>query len=157
MKRLHVHVAVENLPQSIGFYSALFAAQPAVVKTDYAKWMLDDPRVNPQSRRGAARPASITSVFRLRTPTNSRRFMRGSIRPAAISSSKVKPPAVTRNRRNPGLMILLVSPGKPFSLPARAPPMAMAPVNAMPGCRTKSKARVAFRKPHRSPPPDAQL
>ena len=46
MKRLHVHVAVENLPQSIGFYSALFAAGPAVVKTDYAKWMLDDPRVN---------------------------------------------------------------------------------------------------------------
>jgi len=46
MKRLHVHVAVENLPQSIGFYSALFATQPAVVKTDYAKWMLDDPRVN---------------------------------------------------------------------------------------------------------------
>src|ERR1700676_3959078 len=46
MKRLHIHLAVENLPQSIGFYSALFAAQPAVVKTDYAKWMLDDPRVN---------------------------------------------------------------------------------------------------------------
>jgi hypothetical protein len=46
MKRLHVHMSVENLPQSIGFYSALFAAQPAVVKTDYAKWMLDDPRVN---------------------------------------------------------------------------------------------------------------
>ncbi|SHL89223.1 Glyoxalase/Bleomycin resistance protein/Dioxygenase superfamily protein [Bradyrhizobium lablabi] len=46
MKRLHVHVAVEDLPHSIGFYSALFAARPAVVKTDYAKWMLDDPRVN---------------------------------------------------------------------------------------------------------------
>ena len=46
MKRLHVHMAVENLSQSIGFYSALFAALPAVVKTDYAKWMLDDPRVN---------------------------------------------------------------------------------------------------------------
>jgi predicted enzyme related to lactoylglutathione lyase len=46
MKRLHVHVAVENLPHSIDFYSALFAAQPAVVKTDYAKWMLEDPRVN---------------------------------------------------------------------------------------------------------------
>ena len=46
MKRLHVHVAVEDLDRSIGFYSALFAAQPAVVKTDYAKWMLDDPRVN---------------------------------------------------------------------------------------------------------------
>jgi len=37
MKRLHVHVAVGNIPQSIGFYSALFAAQPAVVKPDYAK------------------------------------------------------------------------------------------------------------------------
>ena len=46
MKRLHVHVAVDDLTRSIGFYSALFAAQPSVVKTDYAKWMLDDPRVN---------------------------------------------------------------------------------------------------------------
>ena len=46
MKRLHVHVSVEDIPQSIAFYSALFAAKPSVVKTDYAKWMLDDPRVN---------------------------------------------------------------------------------------------------------------
>jgi hypothetical protein len=46
MKRLHVHVAVSDLSQSVGFYSALFAAQPTVLKTDYAKWMLDDPRVN---------------------------------------------------------------------------------------------------------------
>ena len=46
MKRMHVHVAVEDLGRSIGFYSALFHAQPAVVKSDYAKWMLDDPRVN---------------------------------------------------------------------------------------------------------------
>jgi catechol 2,3-dioxygenase-like lactoylglutathione lyase family enzyme len=46
MKRMHVHVAVADLKQSVGFYSALFAAEPAVIKTDYAKWMLDDPRVN---------------------------------------------------------------------------------------------------------------
>jgi catechol 2,3-dioxygenase-like lactoylglutathione lyase family enzyme len=46
MKRLHVHVAVHDLKQNIRFYSALFAAQPAVEKDDYAKWMLDDPRVN---------------------------------------------------------------------------------------------------------------
>src|SRR5687768_10006930 len=46
MKRLHVHVGVHDLAQSIRFYSALFAAQPAVKKDDYAKWMLDDPRVN---------------------------------------------------------------------------------------------------------------
>ncbi len=46
MKRMHVHVAVNDLHQSISFYSALFATQPTVVKADYAKWMLDDPRVN---------------------------------------------------------------------------------------------------------------
>ncbi|HKU95078.1 MAG TPA: ArsI/CadI family heavy metal resistance metalloenzyme [Vineibacter sp.] len=46
MKRMHVHMAVENLDQSIRFYSALFAAEPSVIKPDYAKWMLDDPRVN---------------------------------------------------------------------------------------------------------------
>jgi hypothetical protein len=46
MKRLHVHVAVDDLQRSIGFYSTLFAAQPSITKTDYAKWMLDDPRVN---------------------------------------------------------------------------------------------------------------
>ncbi len=46
MKRLHVHVSVDDLAQSIRFYSTLFAAEPAVIKPDYAKWMLDDPRVN---------------------------------------------------------------------------------------------------------------
>jgi catechol 2,3-dioxygenase-like lactoylglutathione lyase family enzyme len=46
MKRLHVHVAVDDLQRSIGFYSALFAARPSVTKPDYAKWMLEDPRVN---------------------------------------------------------------------------------------------------------------
>jgi catechol 2,3-dioxygenase-like lactoylglutathione lyase family enzyme len=46
MKRLHVHVAVRDLQQSIRFYSTLFAAQPTVTKEDYAKWQLDDPRVN---------------------------------------------------------------------------------------------------------------
>lgn len=46
MKRLHVHVGVSDLDRSISFYSALFAAEPSVRKSDYAKWMLDDPRVN---------------------------------------------------------------------------------------------------------------
>jgi catechol 2,3-dioxygenase-like lactoylglutathione lyase family enzyme len=46
MKRLHVHVAVSDLSRSVGFYSALFAMRPSVLKSDYAKWMLDDPRVN---------------------------------------------------------------------------------------------------------------
>ena len=46
MKRLHVHVGVSDLPASIRFYSTLFGADPTVTKGDYAKWMLDDPRVN---------------------------------------------------------------------------------------------------------------
>jgi catechol 2,3-dioxygenase-like lactoylglutathione lyase family enzyme len=46
MKRLHVHVSVNDLDQSVRFYSTLFAAEPTVLKGDYAKWMLDDPRVN---------------------------------------------------------------------------------------------------------------
>lgn len=46
MKRMHVHVSVASIDNAIGFYSALFAAKPAVVKADYAKWMLDDPRMN---------------------------------------------------------------------------------------------------------------
>lgn len=46
MKRFHVHVSVENLEQSIRFYSTVFAADPAVRQSDYAKWMLEDPRIN---------------------------------------------------------------------------------------------------------------
>ena len=54
MKRMHLHVSVENLAQSITFYNSLFGANPTVEKPDYAKWMLDDPLVNfAISQRGA--------------------------------------------------------------------------------------------------------
>ena len=46
MKRFHVHVSVPDLDASIRFYSTLFGTEPAVVKGDYAKWMLEDPRIN---------------------------------------------------------------------------------------------------------------
>lgn len=46
MKRFHLHVGVDNLDKSIQFYSTLFGQEPAKVKTDYAKWMLEDPRIN---------------------------------------------------------------------------------------------------------------
>ena len=46
MKRFHVHVGVDNLAESTRFYSAMFGAAPSVEKQDYAKWMLDDPRIN---------------------------------------------------------------------------------------------------------------
>lgn len=75
MKRLHVHVSVEDLAQSIQFYSTLFAAEPMVTKPDYAKWMLEDPRVNfaISTRSGAAgldhfgiqveTPAELSEVY----------------------------------------------------------------------------------------------
>src|SRR5271167_4962447 len=62
MKRLHVHVSVDNLDQSIRFYATLFAAEPSVVKDDYAKWMLDDPRVNFAISTGC-RPGGHASGF----------------------------------------------------------------------------------------------
>lgn len=46
MKRFHVHAHVDDLQASIAFYSKLFAAEPARLETDYAKWMLEDPRIN---------------------------------------------------------------------------------------------------------------
>jgi catechol 2,3-dioxygenase-like lactoylglutathione lyase family enzyme len=61
MKRMHLHVSVPDLAQSIDFYATLFGAPPSVVKPDYAKWMLDDPRVNfAISQRGA--PAGVDHV-----------------------------------------------------------------------------------------------
>lgn len=55
MKRLHVHVAVDDLERAVPFYATLFGAEPSVHKPDYAKWMLDDPRVNfAISQRGRA-------------------------------------------------------------------------------------------------------
>jgi catechol 2,3-dioxygenase-like lactoylglutathione lyase family enzyme len=53
MKRFHVHLSVDNLEANIKFYSTVFEAPPSVVQPDYAKWMLDDPRINfAISRRG---------------------------------------------------------------------------------------------------------
>ncbi len=57
MKRFHLHVGVTDLDASIAFYTNLFGAAPEVVKSDYAKWMLEDPRINfaISMREGAAK------------------------------------------------------------------------------------------------------
>ena len=62
MKRFHVHVTVEDLAQSIRFYSTLFATEPTVRKLDYAKWMLEDPRVNFAISTGASHGAGISHL-----------------------------------------------------------------------------------------------
>ena len=54
MKRFHVHAHVDDLPASTAFYTKMFGAEPARVETDYAKWMIEDPRINfAISTRGA--------------------------------------------------------------------------------------------------------
>ena len=57
MKRFHVNVSVEELDKSLDFYRTLFGVDPTVVKRDYAKWMLDDPKINlaVSQRDGATR------------------------------------------------------------------------------------------------------
>ena len=56
MKRFHVHVSVDNLSDSVRFYSALFNQAPTVEKSDYAKWMIEDPRINFAISKRGARP-----------------------------------------------------------------------------------------------------
>ena len=56
MKRFHVHMHVTDLDSSVRFYSTLFGEQPVVIKTDYAKWMLEDPRLNFAITSGAPKP-----------------------------------------------------------------------------------------------------
>ena len=62
MKRFHVHVSVDDLAQSTRFYSTLFAAEPTVVKDDYVKWMLDDPRVTFAISTRPGRAAGISHL-----------------------------------------------------------------------------------------------
>jgi catechol 2,3-dioxygenase-like lactoylglutathione lyase family enzyme len=62
MKRLHVHVSVDDLAASTRFYSTLFGAAPTVIKDDYAKWMLEDPRVNFAISTRAGRKVGISHL-----------------------------------------------------------------------------------------------
>ena len=62
MKRFHVHVTVDDLAQSVRFYSTLFATEPTVLKPDYAKWMLEDPRVNFAISTGASHASGISHL-----------------------------------------------------------------------------------------------
>ncbi len=70
MKRFRVHVSVDDLKQSIGFYSAPFAVDPSVIKTDHAKWMLDDALVDFAISTRGRQPGLDHLAFKQRTATN---------------------------------------------------------------------------------------
>ncbi len=152
MKRMHVHVAVEDLRRSIGFYSALFAARPAVVKSDYAKWMLDDPRVNFAISTRGREPGLDHLGIQVEEP---RRTARGLCPPARgrrrRSSSRGRPRAATPSRKSRGSTTPPASRGRPSSPPAKARITATAPASAMPAWRMPSPmpSPVAHRRPQR--------
>ena len=103
MKRFHVHLGVLDLAASIRFYSGLFGQAPTVEKGDYAKWMIDDPRINfAISQRGgdAARTAlaSIISACRSTAPTSSRACARSSPPPTRPRSPTSRTRAAATRR-----------------------------------------------------------
>ena len=145
MKRMHVHVGVEDLHRAIGFYSALFATQPAVVKPDYAKWMLDDPRVNFAISTRGKQPG----LDHLGIQVESQDELQEVYKQAAMSSSRATPLVVTRSRKSRGSTIRPASRGKPFSQRARARTTATGPGRVTRASRTKRYA--ASRKLPRYP------
>ncbi len=93
MKRFHVHVQVDDLAASTRFYAALFGAEPTVTKPDYAKWMLEDPRVNFAISARGARPGVNHLGFQLDTDEELR-AMRAQVE-AADSASLVEQQGTT--------------------------------------------------------------
>src|SRR4051812_29331193 len=117
MKRLHVHVSVDDLEQSRRFYSTLFAAEPTVVKDDYVKWMLADPRVNFAISTRAGRAAGISHLgiqAEDETERSGRRYSCRSAQPAATggTASDKQPAEHSRGRAVHGHGLCLVEPDR---------------------------------------------
>ena len=113
MKRLHVHLGVADLESSIRFYSALFAAEPSVRHADYAKWQLDDPRVNfaisTRGKKAGARPSRHPGRSRTRARRNRARGWR-SAELAALAADRT-PHAATPRATSTGPWIRRASRG----------------------------------------------
>ena len=105
MKRMHVHVAVEDLARSIGFYSALFHAQPAVVKSDYANWMLDDPRVNFAISTRGREPGLDHLGIQVEDKAELHDVYARLAKRAGQSLSRARPPVATPSPKSLGSMI----------------------------------------------------
>jgi hypothetical protein len=116
MKRFHVHVRVSALEQSIDFYSTLFGVPPAVLKADYAKWMLDDPRVNfAISTHAANAGLDHLSACRLNPMRISQPSLDASPQQAMPSLRRRVLRAVTRLAIRSGSLISAEFPGIRFS------------------------------------------
>jgi catechol 2,3-dioxygenase-like lactoylglutathione lyase family enzyme len=122
MKRLHVHVSVDNLDQSIRFYSTLFAAEPTVLKDDYAKWMLEDPRVNFAISKLPGRAAGISHLGIQAEDEGELADVYDRLTgPSGRSSKRKGPPAATPSRTNSGSPTRKACLGRRSSLTAKPP------------------------------------
>ena len=145
MKRLHVHVSVEDIPHSIAFYSALFAAKPSVVKTDYAKWMLDDPRVNFAISTRGREPG----LDHLGIQVERRSFTKSTAACAkreGTLSNRARRLAATPSPRSRGSMTPQASLGKPSTPQAKALCTVTAPVKIRRASPKRSNRRAALRR-----------
>ena len=115
MKRFHAHVMVSDLEASVRFYSSLFGADPTVLKPDYAKWMLEDPRVNFAITAGAHPRALTISGCRSNPTKSSRQSAAGSARPAEPSQSRKMRLAAMPAATKAGSPILMEFPGRRFT------------------------------------------
>lgn len=114
MKRFHVHLSVNNLDESIGFYSALFGLEPNVTKPDYAKWMLDDPRINFAISQRSAK-ASLDHLGMQVESDDELEALNQQFTQAALPVAEQKGTlAVTAKATSIGRLILRALPGKRF-------------------------------------------
>ena len=120
MKRLHVHISVKDLSASIRFYRELFDAEPVFRKDDYAKWMLDDPRVNfaisQRSMGTGVQHLGIQAEDRAELEDVYSRLKRAD-RPCSRKAQRL---VAMRKAKRVGLKIRRASSGKPFLHRARA-------------------------------------
>ena len=114
MKRLHVNISVSDLDSSVGFYRSLFDAEPTVLKEDYAKWMLDDPRVNfAITTRGQRKGLDHLGIQVENDGELDEVYSRLKTAGAPVIE-EARPPAATPTLRKAGFSIPTASPGKPF-------------------------------------------
>ena len=76
MNRFHIHVHVTDLESCLNFYSQLFGAEPAILKADYAKWLLEDPRINFAISANAAGNSRHSEKYAMSFPSSSSTFSR---------------------------------------------------------------------------------
>jgi len=123
MKRMHLHVSVPHLDQAVAFYRTLFDAEPTVLQADYAKWMLDDPRVNfAISARGGA--AGVDHVGVQVDSAAELGALAGRLKAAGAQTFDQEATTCCYARTRAGCATRPASAGKPSSPSARPPPTA---------------------------------